>query len=396
MITKFDSLFAGHVDMDNVGYAGMPVNDRRFPNEHLATVFDKAQAMAQLMDRLGYNTFWMAEHHFQREGYECIPNVLMMALHLAHVTRRIRIGCGFNITPMWHPLRLAEDYATADILSGGRITFGVGRGYHTREVETFGSPLLDQPANRELFEEQVDIIFKAFNNDSFSHQGKHYTLPPRVPYRGYTLEELTVVPRPLRLPVECWQPVQGGTDRALDFMAKHGIQGLIGGGSAEGGAMHKVVLAWQEAHARIGQRLELGERLCFGFHFYIADSREQGIREAGKYYEENMKMFGELRLVRALSDEQIEIMRDPLRAPRAKLPRIEDAIAAGGVLCGSPEQIIGHLKALERRYPGLDRVSVSLSVGVPKAVALEQLERFGKEVMPAFAQARTPELAPAQ
>jgi alkanesulfonate monooxygenase SsuD/methylene tetrahydromethanopterin reductase-like flavin-dependent oxidoreductase (luciferase family) len=396
MITKFDSLFAGHVDMDNVGYGGIPVNDRRFPNEHLATVFDKAQAMAQLMDRLGYDTFWMAEHHFQREGYECIPNVLMMALHLAHMTRRIRIGCGFNITPMWHPLRLAEDYATADILSGGRITFGVGRGYHTREVETFGAPLLDQPANRELFEEQVEIIFKAFNNDSFSHKGKHYTLPPRVPYRGYTLEELTVVPRPLRLPVECWQPVQGGTERALDFMAKHGIQGLIGGGSAEGGAMHKVVLAWQEAHARIGKHLELGERLCFGFHFYIADSREQGIREAGKYYEENMKMFGELRLVRALSDEQIEIMRDAKRAPHAKLPRIEDAIAAGGVLCGSPAQIIEHLKALERRYPGLDRVSVSLSVGVPKAVALEQLERFGKEVMPAFAQAKTPELVPAQ
>ncbi len=396
MITKFDSLFAGHVDIENVGYGGIPVNDRRYPNEHLATVFDKAQAMAQLMDRLGYNTFWMAEHHFQHEGYECIPNVLMMALHLAHVTRQIRIGCGFNITPMWHPLRLAEDYATADILSGGRITFGVGRGYHTREVETFGAPLLDQPVNRELFEEQVDIIFKAFNNDTFAHRGKHYTLPPQVPYRGYTLEQLTLVPRPLRLPVECWQPVQGGTERALDFMAKHGIQGLIGGGSAEGGAMHKVVLDWQQAHARIGKELELGERLAFGFHFYIADSREEGIREAGKYYEENMKMFGELRLVRALSDAQIEIMRDPLRAPQAKLPRIEDAIAAGGVLCGSPAQIIEHLKALERRYPGLDRVSVSLSVGVPKAVALEQLERFGKEVMPAFAKTRTPELAPAQ
>jgi alkanesulfonate monooxygenase SsuD/methylene tetrahydromethanopterin reductase-like flavin-dependent oxidoreductase (luciferase family) len=396
MITKFDSLFAGHVDIDDVGYGGVPVNDRRYPNEHLATVFDKAQAMAQLMDRLGYDTFWMAEHHFQREGYECIPNVLMMAVHLAQVTKRIRIGCGFNITPMWHPLRLAEDYATADILTGGRVTFGVGRGYHTREVETFGSPLLDQPANRELFEEQVEIVFKAFNNESFAHRGKHYTLPPRVPYRGYTLEELTVVPRPLRMPVECWQPVQGGTERALAFMAKHGIRGLVGGGSAEGGAMHRVVLAWQEAHARIGKHLELGERLAFGFHFFIADSRAAGIREAAKYYEENMKMFGELRLVRALSDEQIEIMRDRTKAPFAKLPRIEDAIASGGFLCGAPEELIEHLKALGKRYPGLDRVSVSLSVGVPKAVCLEQLERFATEVMPAFAAARTPELVPAQ
>jgi|SRR5579871_3733894 alkanesulfonate monooxygenase SsuD/methylene tetrahydromethanopterin reductase-like flavin-dependent oxidoreductase (luciferase family) len=393
MITKFDSLFAGHIDMDDVGYGGVPVNDRRFPNEALASVFDKAEAMARLMDRTGYDTFWMAEHHFQHEGYECIPNVLMAALHLAHLTKRLRLGCGFNICPMWHPLRLAEDYATADILSGGRITFGVGRGYHTREVETFGAPLLDQPANRELFEEQVEIIFKAFNQESFSHKGKHYTIPAEVPYRGYELKELTLVPRPLRRPVECWQPIQGGTARAMDFMAKHGIKGLVGGGSAEGGAMHNVVIAWQEAHARLGIELELGERLCFGFHFFIADSREEGIRQAGKYYEENMKMFGELRLVRALSDEQIEIMRDPRRAPTAKLPRIEDAIRAGGVLCGTPEQIVEHLKAIEARYPGLDRVSVSLSVGVPKSLCLEQLERFATEVMPAFNIAKAAEPA---
>jgi alkanesulfonate monooxygenase SsuD/methylene tetrahydromethanopterin reductase-like flavin-dependent oxidoreductase (luciferase family) len=393
MITKFDSLFAGHIDMENAGYSGTPVNDRRFPNKALTGVFDKAQAMAQLMDRVGYNAFWMAEHHFQHEGYECIPNVLMTALHLAHVTKRLKIGCGFNITPMWHPLRLAEDYATADILTGGRIIFGVGRGYHTREVEAFGSPLLDQQANRELFEEQVDIIFRAFNEESFSHRGKYYTLPPEVPYRGYTLKELTVVPRPLRLPVECWQPIQGGTARAMDFMAKHGIRGLIGGGSAEGGAMHKVVLGWQEAHARRDQHLEPGERLCFGFHFYLAKNREQGIRDAAKFYEENMKMFGELRLVRALTDEQIEIMRDPGRAPSAKLPRIEDAITNGGFLCGSPEQLVEHLKSLERRYPGLDRVSVSLSVGVPKAVCLEQLEWFASEVMPAFEQAKVREPA---
>jgi alkanesulfonate monooxygenase SsuD/methylene tetrahydromethanopterin reductase-like flavin-dependent oxidoreductase (luciferase family) len=393
MITKFDSLFAGHVDMDDVGYGGVPVNGRRFANAHLATAFDKAEAMAKLADRLGYNTFWMAEHHFQREGYECIPNLLMMAVHLAHLTRNINIGCGFNITPMWHPLRLAEDYAVADILSGGRVVFGVGRGYHTREVETFGAPLLDQIANRALFEEQVEIIFKAFNEEAFAHKGKYYTLPPEVPYRGYTLRELTLVPRPLRRPVECWQPIQGGTARAIEFMAEHGIKGLVGGGAAEGGATHSLILAWQDAHAKLGRRLELGERLCIGFHCHIAASREQGIREAAKFYEENMKMFGELRLARALSDEQIEIMRDPRRAPAAALPRIEDAIKAGGVLCGPAEQIIADLKSLERRYPGLDRVLVQQWVGVPKSLCLEQIERFAIEVMPAFQAAKVVEPA---
>jgi alkanesulfonate monooxygenase SsuD/methylene tetrahydromethanopterin reductase-like flavin-dependent oxidoreductase (luciferase family) len=384
MITKFDSLYAGHVDMENVGYGGVPVNDRRFSNEHLATAFDKAEAMAKLADRLGFDTFWMAEHHFQHEGYECLPNLLMMAVHLAHLTRKLRIGCGFNITPMWHPLRLAEDYAVADILTGGRVTFGVGRGYHTREVETFGAPLRDQAANRELFEEQVEIIFKAFNNERFAHDGKYYTLPARVPYRGYDLKELTLVPRPLSRPVECWQPIQGGTARAMDFMARMGIKGLVGGGVADGGAGDAVLHAWKEAHARHGQHLELGERLAIGFHCYIAKTREQGIREAAKFHEENLKMFGELRLMRSLSQEQIEAMRDPLRAPSANLPRIEDAIAAGGVLCGPPEQIIEELKQLEKRYPGLERVLVQEWVGVPQAVCLEQMERFATEVMPAF------------
>src|SRR5207248_1481958 len=90
----------------------------------------------------------------------------------------------FNNTPMWHPLRLAEDFATADLLTKGRTVFGVGRGYHSREVETFGAPIIDQNANRELFEEQVEILSKSFNSESFSHKGKHYTLPPEVPYRG--------------------------------------------------------------------------------------------------------------------------------------------------------------------------------------------------------------------
>jgi alkanesulfonate monooxygenase SsuD/methylene tetrahydromethanopterin reductase-like flavin-dependent oxidoreductase (luciferase family) len=175
---------------------------------------------------------------------------------------------------MWHPLRLAEDYAMADILSDGRVTFGVARGYHTREVETFGAPLLDQAANRDMFEEGVDIIFKAFNGERFSHKGKYYMTPPEVPYRGYTLKEITLVPRPVHLPVECWQPIQGGSERAFDFMAKHGTRGVIGGGSPEGGAVDRHVRRFQTAYARRGIALELGERLSFGVQFYIAESRE--------------------------------------------------------------------------------------------------------------------------
>ncbi|MDH3601374.1 MAG: LLM class flavin-dependent oxidoreductase, partial [Candidatus Tectomicrobia bacterium] len=261
--------------------------------------------------------------------------------------------------------------------------FGVGRGYHTREVETFGSPLLDQPANRALFEEQVEIVLKALREETFSHHGPHYTIPPEVPYRGYQLKELSVVPRPLH-EFECWQPIQSASQRALDFMAKHQIKGVIGGGSAEGGAVHSVVQAWQEAQARAGRETELGGDLAFGYQFYISSSREQGIKEAGKFYEENLKIFGPLRLVRALTDQQIEDMADPKKAPTAGLPTIENAVAAGGVLCGTPEQIIEDLKAVEKRYPGLKRIITTMPVGTPQSVILEQIERFATEVMPAF------------
>ena len=385
MITQFDSSYAGHIDLENVGYAGTPVNDRFYSNEQLSTALHKAVAQAKTMDRLGYGALWMAEHHFQPEGTECLPNIILMAMHLVHETTRLKIGTGFNITPMWHPLRLAEDFAMVDILSKGRVIFGVGRGYHTREVETFGAPLIDQEANRELFEEGVDIIFKAFNNERFSHQGKYYTLPPEVPYRGYQLKELTLVPRPARLPVETWQPIQGGTMRALEFMAKHGIQGVVGGGSAEGGIVDRLVRDWTTAHKKVqGVDLIPGERLAIGFQFHIAKSKEDGMREAAKYYEENMKMFGELRLVKALTDEQIEAMRDPKKAANVKLPRIEDAVKAGGFLTGTPADIIEQLKGLETRLPGLKRITVSQPLGLPLSLCLEQLEWFAKEVMPAF------------
>ena len=384
MITRFGSVFAGHVDLEDLGFDATPVNDRWLSDEHLATVFDKTQAIAQTMDRIGYDTFWMAEHHFQREGYECIPNILLLSVHLAHLTERIKFGCAFNIAPMWHPLRLAEDFATADILTRGRVVFGLGRGYHTREVEVFGAPMLDGDANRELFEEQVEIIFKAFNERSFSHHGKHYDIPPRVPYRGYELEEITLVPRPRTLPVECWQPIVSASQRGLDFMAKHGIKGIIGGGAAAGGASDNVVAAWRESLARAGRETELGGDLILGLSFHIAATQEKAIKEAKSVFEENMKMFAPLGFVRGLTDEQIEALADPAKAPFAGLPTLEDAVEAGSWLCGPPELIAEKLMALQELYPGLEEVNMGKPVGTPQSVILEQMEWFAQEVMPHF------------
>ncbi len=382
MITHFSSLYAGHVDLGDMGQMATPANERRYSNERLATVFEKTDALARAMDELGYYALWLAEHHFQREGYECLPNLLMSAVHLAHVTRRLRIGCGFNITPMWHPLRLAEDYATADILTGGRVIFGVGRGYHTREVETFGAPMLDPDANRELFEEQVEIIFKAFNQESFAHHGKHYTLPPAVPYRGYELRELTLVPRPLHGPVECWQPIVSASARGLDFMVRHGIKGVIGGGAATmaEGPIH----GYREAAARAGKSLALGEGLCIGIFFHLADSRERAVRELTPFYEEHVKMFAPLGFVPGITPAQVEAAARRGGWDAAGVPTVEHYMKTGAWFAGPPEELVAYLKDLESRFPGLAYVNVGSSMGTPQAVMLEQLRWFAKEVMPKF------------
>ncbi len=382
MITKFVTVYPGHVDLPDMGQDATPANERRFSPDHLASVFEKTEAVAKQLDRWGWDTLWLAEHHFQHEGYEVLPNILLVAVHLAHVTQRLKTGCGFNIAPMWHPLRLAEDYAAADILTKGRTIFGVGRGYHTREVETFGAPMQDQDANRALFEEQVEIIFKAFDNDRFSHRGAHYTLPPEVPYRGYTLKDLTLVPRPLRRPVECWQPIVSANPRGLDFMVRHGIRGMVGGGAAT--MAEGPIVGYRDAAARAGKDLKLGENLGIGIFFHLANSREQAIRELTPFYEEHVKMFAPLGFVPGLSPAQVAAVAGRGGWDAAGVPTLEHFMRLGSWFAGTPQQLVEHLQAMEARFPGLEYINLSTSMGTPQAVMLEQFQWVAEAVMPAF------------
>jgi alkanesulfonate monooxygenase SsuD/methylene tetrahydromethanopterin reductase-like flavin-dependent oxidoreductase (luciferase family) len=385
MIRKFATVYPGHIDLPDRGQDATPANERRFSNEALAGVFAKTEAIAECMDGLGFDTLWLAEHHFQYEGYEAIPNLLMVAVHLAHLTKSLKIGCGFNIAPMWHPLRLAEDFAVADILTKGRTIFGVGRGYHTREVETFGAPMLDQESNRELFEEQVEIIFKAFNNESFSHRGKYYTLPPEVPYRGYQLKELTLVPRPVNRPVETWQPVVSASARGLDFMVKHGIKGAVGGGAAT--LQQGPITAYRDAAARVGLDLKLGENLMLGIFVYLADSKEKAVAALRPLYEEHAKMFAPLGFLPGATPPQIEAISKRGGWYEAGVPKLEDYMKTGAWYAGPPEGLVAYLKELETRYPGMEDIGLSMPMGTTQAVMLDQFKWLAEAVLPAFRRA---------
>ena len=377
MIKHFSVLYVGNIDLDNVGIDGTPADERRYSNERLVEALDTATRVAKLMDELGFYALWGAEHHFQREGYECVPNLIMLGTHLAAHTKNLKFGCAFNIVPMWHPLRLAADYAVADVLTEGRVIFGVGRGYHSREVETFGSPVIDNDANRELFEEQMEIIFKAFNEESFSHRGKYYTIPPEVPYRGYTLEEITLVPRPIHLPVEIWQPiVSGGT---IEFIAKHGINGVV---ALTGETLvDQVFRQYREACARYGRDLTPGQDLALGVGFYLAESQAEAIRRLRPYHDERYKWFAPFGFVR-YADEQGRPWGTP-GAP-ARPPRIEDGVQQKAWICGTPTQFIDFLSDVETRYPGLEHIILHWAEGMPRDEFTEQLKLFAREVMPGF------------
>ena len=377
MIKRFSVLYVGQIDLDNVGVNGTPPDDRRYTNEQLIQTYSNAMALAKQMDDSGFYCLWTAEHHFQREGYECIPNLTLLGTHLAAHTKNLKFGASFNILPMWHPLRLAEDFSLGDILTGGRLIFGIGRGYQAREVETFGSPLIDQDANRELFEEQVEIILKAFNQESFSHHGKHYDIPPDVPYRGYQLEEITLVPRPINLPVEIWQPMSSG--RSIDFIAKKGIKGMTALSGEK--VVEQFFTTYKDSAAEAGRSVTLGQDMSLGFGFYIADTQKEAIEKVRPYHDERYKWFSPFGLVRYV-DEEGRMWGSP-GAP-ARTPMVEDGVQQKAWLCGSPEYFIETLKEMEEKYPGLEDVFLQWPEGMPWSEMSDQLEIFSKEVIPVF------------
>jgi alkanesulfonate monooxygenase SsuD/methylene tetrahydromethanopterin reductase-like flavin-dependent oxidoreductase (luciferase family) len=377
MIKTFSVLYVGHITLDNIGRDGTPADARCYPNERLVEGMAMAEDVAHTMDDLGFDTLWMAEHHFQREGYEVIPNLLLLGTYLATQTKRLKFGCAFNVTPAWHPIRMAEDYAMADFLTHGRVVLGVGRGYQSREVETLGGPLLDAEANAALFREQMDILFKAFHQDSWSHKGRFYTIPADVDFRGYRPRDVTLVPRPVNRPVEIWQAIASG--KSIPFMVQHGIKGMV---TLNGEVITRQIFsAFREEAARVGRDLQPGEDLAWGAGLFLADSVAEAIDQVRPYHDERYKWFAPFGFVR-YADEHGRPWGTP-GAPTG-VPTIEEGVRQKAWLVGPASAVIAHLRQMESEYPGLEHVVLHWPEGMSAADWSAQLRRFAAEVMPAF------------
>jgi len=377
VIKRFHVLYVGQIELDDIGHNGIPANERRYSNERFSEVFWTSRRIARVMDELGFYAFWTAEHHFQLEGYECLPNLVQLGLWLATQTKQLKFGCAFNVLPMWHPIRLAEDYAMADIVTDGRVIMGVGRGYHSREVETFGAPLLDADANRAYFEEQLQLLLKCFNEDSFHFEGKYFRAPADVDYRGYHLTDITMVPRPKHLPVEIWMPVASG--KTIDMMARYGLKAMVTLNGEK--ILDDVLRAYRDACASHGQQKQLGQDVIWGAGLFLAGSRQEAIRRVEPAHDERFKWFAPFGFVR-YADEHGRTWGTP-GAP-ARLPTIQDGVQQKAWFCGTPGEVIDGIKSVEAKYPGLEDFMIHWAEGLSPAEFEDQLRWFARDVMPAF------------
>ncbi|MGH0028248.1 MAG: LLM class flavin-dependent oxidoreductase [Myxococcota bacterium] len=176
---------------------------RRFA---LQEVYERALQRIDVMDQTGYDAVWLAEHHFN--DFSVCPSVHVMAANVAARTKRLRIGTGVTLAALYQPLRIAEEIALIDHLSGGRVNWGAGRGFDATEFRAFGVTMEE---SGERFHEAVDVVLASWRNEKLEHHGKYFHY-----------EDLEVLPKPLQQPhPPVW--LAASSPPSVEWAARHGF-----------------------------------------------------------------------------------------------------------------------------------------------------------------------------
>ena len=382
---KLGAFFFGGVEMDDAG--GGPPNpmDRRYSNEACWSAVLEYINSAVEADRLGYDSFWTTEHHFQHEGYEVIPNGIMISTWIAARTERIRLGTMFNVVPQWNPLRLAEDFSTLHNLSGGRGILGVGRGTVPREVlhlndkgvsiGSYDNPEMkaDDELNREVFEESMEIIRRSLDNESFSFHGKHFDIPvPGIPDRGSTVQSLTLIPRPNH-PYEIWQAVT--SPPTLDYVP------VVGHGAVFWNQHYSFIKRFWDKYGEVYERthdtsLASGDKRMLVVAVRIEDTHERAVETARNGHDEFWKFLGPYGWSRGYMGE------DGKPAKPGLIPTLDESIENKTILLGTPEDVAAEIQ-FYKDLLGLEHLTIFPHLlGDSYKKADEQMARFKHEVMP--------------
>ncbi|MBT6588436.1 MAG: LLM class flavin-dependent oxidoreductase [Rhodospirillaceae bacterium] len=345
----------GYFTLSDNAYPDNPRSAKQFVAE--------IRAQAILADQLGYHSAWIGEHHFDSLGVNSRPGTLLASI--IPETTNIRLAPAVSVLPLHHPLHVAEEWATIDLISGGRVDFAAGRGYDAREFAPFGAPFMD---SAEIFEEGMEVVLKAWNSPGpWSHKGRFYDIP--------TME---MTPKPVQQPIPFY--VASFSETSADMAAKHGLN-IIYAPFAAGmvyGGLEPAVESYREKCQARGNKP--GRAMC-SYFIHIAD--DPGSEDYGR--ECQMDYFRHC-VLPAFPD-------DLAKAPPtmhyfmdivAILQNMKkEDLGERSILIGSPAKIIDSLKRVEAA--GIEEVILYFNVGnKPDGMVREQMHRFQEEIAPAF------------
>ncbi len=326
--------------------------------ESSEAMYARGVEITQAAEELGFGNMWLAEHHFSTYGYLSRP--LTYALHLAAKTRRIRVGTAVIVVPLHHPLVIAEDIATVDLLSGGRLDVGLGRGYQRYEFERLGQDLGE---SRARWEEAVDIILLALAGKTFSYDGTYWKIA-----------ETTVFPQGIQKPhPPIWVTAQ--SPDSIETTVRRGFHLLSGGFGVPIERLREFRRIF-DAHIAArppAQPIRVGTQRPV----YVTDS-EADARAAAEQARWNMRVTLSLRN----SYQRVEEGR-AMPVPFDNEPTTDDLLEKFAVI-GTPDTCIRQLRRLHDAMR-IDHFNASFWFGdLGQRQVLRSMRLFAEEVMPAF------------
>ena len=312
-------------------------------------------------DELGFDSAWLAEHHFSRYGI--LGNPITLAAALMERTQKIKIGTAVLVLPFHDPIRLAEDAALVDNIGGGRLALGIGRGYAPKEFKGFGRSVAE---NKELYQEVVDVVELAWSQENWSYQGKYFNY-----------ENITTYPRPL---TPGGPPLVHGCSSRESFRMR-GLRGdpvIVSPQFTPLPLMQKNYGSYREALAEGGHRIEDFE-LPYMQQVWCGDGQD-GLAAASQaalsYYKSVSQLIPG-------SDEAAESEQKYYDAVRRniELLDLEKAMTHGGNF-GSTDQIVHTIGTLSEllgitHYIGWFRIPF-----LDATAARKSMEQFASEVIP--------------
>lgn len=343
----------------------------RSAGQSVRTVYDHQLQLIDLAEELGFDGVWLAEHHFR--DYGVAPSIFNMLSHVAARTQRLRLGTGIVVLPLHNPIHVAEETAQVDVLSGGRLEFGVGRGYQSVEFDGFGVDLTEA---RDRFDEALEVILGLWTQEEFQHKGRFYRVGQGGP--------VTLMPRPLQRP---HPPVHVAavSPQTVRLSAVRGLP-ILADPSAPFRKIAAAAQTWRELATAHGYDADAAE-LVVSRSVYVAPSADQAREDQARFERllDRSRIFNQAsapadtkpgQVAEGFEYWQDRYLRSGSAGTEFRWEQLE--------VIGDPERVIGQVRMLAE----FGFTNLMCDFGSTWPIPIEETKKvmrlFAAEVIPAF------------